>query len=627
MNRPSTAVFAVLEALLVVGIGVGVPVAVLSLLWGVQYGLQIDWLVFWRAAVDVWLVGHGVDLTLVLSPEAAAATGLPGAEAPVGVTITALGVAVLTVVLGARAGRAIAETPHRLTGVLTAVGTVAVLSALLTLSARHPSAEPSLVQGILLPTLVYAVPLVASAEVARRRRDAAPDAVTATVLRAVVRLPEVARRVTGVVLRLALGSVTGLLSVSAVAVGVLLLASYADVIALYEAAHAGYLGGLALTLGQLALLPVLVLWAASWFVGPGFSLGTGSSVSPLGTSVGPLPAVPVLGALPTQDWSFAFVGILVPVVAAFVTATLLRGRVLAALGQHDGPLARALVGVGGGAVGGLVVGLLAATASGSIGPGRLAEVGPSPLVVGAVAALEFAVAAALALLVDGRTFLGGGDDDVASDRGRDDRDLASGRDRGAGADREGGLVGARRATSSVPDATSATSVDDAPTAGGALTAGGASRPRPAGRLAELRAAAARRVAGLRPAGDADEAAPAELRSQGSATGADRPGAPAPSAPAPAATPAPAPEPHRHRIRLDRASERAALADAATDEIPVVGGAAGPDRATSRGAGSSGRDEDDVRGAADAGRDSGRPGRRPVRGDDGEDTERIEGLER
>jgi len=632
MNRPSTAVFAVLEALLVVGIGVGVPVAVLSLLWGVQYGLQIDWLVFWRAAVDVWLVGHGVDLTLVLSPEAAAATGLPGAEDPVGVTITALGVAVLTVVLGARAGRAIAETPHRLTGVLTAVGAVAVLSTLLTLSARHPSAEPSLVQGILLPTLVYAVPLVASAEVARRRRGAAPDVVTETVLQTVGRLPEVARRVTGVALRVALGSVAGLLAVSAVAVAVLLVTSYADVIALYEAAHAGYLGGLALTLGQLALLPVLVLWAASWFVGPGFALGTGSDVSPLGTTVGPLPGVPVLGALPTQDWSFAFVGILVPVVAAFVTATLLRPRVLTALGQHVGPVARALVGVGAGAVGGLVVGLLAATAAGSVGPGRLAEVGPAPVVVGAIAALEFAVAAALALLVDGRAFLGGGDDDGAAsardgdrdrdrDRGRDDRD-------GDRLDRDRGPVGGGRSTWSSTDAASAV-VDDA------ATAGGRSRPRPAGRLAELRAAAARRVAGLRPAGDADEAAPTDLRSQGSVTGSDASAeatpvtlAPASATPAPATRPAPAPEPHRPRIRLDRASERAALADAATDEIPVVGGAAASAGVgTGAGAVPSGRDEDDARGGADAGRDSGRSARRPARGDDGEDTERIEGLER
>ena len=30
--------------------------------------------------------------------------------------------------------------------------------------------------------------------------------------------------------------------------------------------HAGLLGGIALTLGQLALLPDLVVWAASWFV-------------------------------------------------------------------------------------------------------------------------------------------------------------------------------------------------------------------------------------------------------------------------------------------------------------------------------------------------------------------------
>lgn len=564
MNRPSTAVFAVLEALLVVGVGVGLPVAALSLLWGFQYGLQIDWIVFWRAAVDVWLVGHGVDLTLTLAPEAAAATSLPGAEAPVAVTVAAFGFAVLTAVLGARAGRAIAETEHRLTGVLSSVGALAVLSTLLTLSARHEAASPSLPQGIVLPTLVYTVPLVVAAEVTRRRRGAVPDPVTGLVLRGLDHVPELALRVTAVALRLGSASVAAVLAVSALAVGLLVFVGYAELITLYEGAHAGYLGGLALTLAQLALVPVLVVWAASWFVGPGFALGTGSSVSPLGTMVGPLPAVPVLGALPTQDWSFAFVGIAVPVVAAFVAATLLRPRVVAALGVHDAPAWRALVGVGGGVVGGVALGLLAQAASGSAGPGRLAEVGPDPLLVGALSALELALPAALALAFDGRAFLGGGADDDA-------------------------VVAAPVAAAPVapapvaPARVEATPVGATPVAPGRVEADASDAGLPSsGPVPWWR----RVVPGT---GTPDERDP-------SASPEPRPTS------APGSPPSPPPSP---RVRLDRASERAALADAPTDEIPVVGDGAAP-----------GADATAGRGRTD----------RP-RATDGEDTERLDGLER
>lgn len=419
MNRPVTAVFAALEALLVVGIGVGLPVVVLSLLWAFQYGLQIDWIVFWRAAVDIWLVGHGVDLDLQLGAATAAASGVPGAEAPFAVTIAALGFSVLTVLLGVRAGRAVAETAHRVVGVLSTIGVFALLSLLVTATAQHPLASPVLWQGIVLPTLVYAVPVVAMAEVTRRRRGEPADPVTGALFSLVARAPRTARVVAAAGLRVGAASATAVLAVSGVVVAVLMLTHYGELITLYEGAHAGLLGGIALTLGQLALLPDLVVWAASWFVGPGFALGTGSGVSPLGTSVGPMPAVPFLGALPTASSSFAFVGLLVPVVAAFVVTTLLRPRIerlLAESGSAD-VLRRVLVGVCGGVVAGVLLGLLAWSASGAAGPGRLAHVGPDPLLVGAFGALEVAVPSVLAMIVSLRSFLGHDDDTTAAPAG------------------------------------------------------------------------------------------------------------------------------------------------------------------------------------------------------------------
>jgi hypothetical protein len=399
MNRPATALFAALESLLVVGIGVGIPVVSLTFLWAFQYGLQIDWLVFWRVGVDVWLVGHGVDLSLVLSPSAAAATGIAGAGAPILLSIAALGFAVTTVLLGVRSGRRLAETRHRALGTATAIGVFAVLAALLTFSARQPLAEPSVVQGIVWPTLFFAVPLLAAAEVTRRRRGAEADPVTAAVLRGLELIPQLGREVTLASLRLGTAVAMAVFAVAGLAVALLLLTHYASIITLYEGAHAGLLGGLALTLGQIALIPNAVAWAASWFVGPGFALGAGSSVSPLGTVTGPMPAIPFLGALPTSDLAFGFVGVLVPVLAAFVGATLLRPALERLLGDDDSLLTRIVTGVGAGVVAGVLLGGVAALSSGSAGPGRLAQVGPNGFVVGAFAALEVALPAVLALVV------------------------------------------------------------------------------------------------------------------------------------------------------------------------------------------------------------------------------------
>ena len=51
-------------------------------------------------------------------------------------------------------------------------------------------------------------------------------------------------------------------------------------------------------LGQLAYAPNAVVWAASYAIGPGFTLGNGSLVSPAATELGLLPSIPLLTAVP-----------------------------------------------------------------------------------------------------------------------------------------------------------------------------------------------------------------------------------------------------------------------------------------------------------------------------------------
>jgi hypothetical protein len=399
MNRLGTALLAVIEAIVTVGVGVGIALVPLTLLWAFEYGLQVDWSVFWTAAGNVWLIGHGVDVTFTLGSTAAKATGLSGASAPIVVTLAALGFAVVTAWLGGRAGRRLAETEHRVTGVLVGTVSVAALGLLVALTSTSSATHPSIWQAVVLPAIWFGVPAVVTAEVCRRRRGLAADPVTARVGELVDRIPVLWRGIVGFGLRAGTVATAGVVAVAGVLVALAFLGSFAEVITLYERSHAGAVGGIALTVGQLAFVPDCIAWATSWLVGPGFAIGTGSTVSPIGTTLGPLPAVPMLGALPSSGHTFGLVWILVPVVAGFAAGGLLRPRLVRALGAQDSALYRAFGGVATGLVAGLMTGVIAWMSSGSVGPGRLAEVGPHALVVGAFAALEVGVPAVIALAI------------------------------------------------------------------------------------------------------------------------------------------------------------------------------------------------------------------------------------
>ncbi|MGV8897179.1 MAG: DUF6350 family protein [Rhodoglobus sp.] len=385
MNRQLTALFAALEAILVIAIGVAIPLVPLTLLWGIQYGLAIDWAVFWRAAVDTWLLGHGVDIAMTLDPVTAVQLGLPTAGAPVTLTIALLGFALLTVLLGVRAGRRVAETRFRILGELVSLTTFALVSFAVTFTAQHPDATPSLVQGTLLPTLVFAVGLAIGV---RRTRNLQDDR-GSSIRDWINDWPATVRNVVMTALRGGAAAAATVFTLAAVLTAAAILLSYARIITLYESLHTEVLGGVTITLAQLALLPNLVIYTVSWLVGPGFALGTGSTVSPLATQLGPVPAIPVLGALPPEALAFGFVGLLVPVVAGFLVGAVLGPGARRKLEARE----LAFVAIGIGLVGGVILGLLAWASTGAAGPGRLQDVGPNPFAVGGWAALELGLAA------------------------------------------------------------------------------------------------------------------------------------------------------------------------------------------------------------------------------------------
>lgn len=123
----------------------------------------------------------------------------------------------------------------------------------------------------------------------------------------------------------------------------------------------------------LLLLPNAVLFSGAYLLGPGFTVGVNTMVSPTVVSIGALPMFPLLAALPddgaTAAWTPWLMG-LPPVVAALA----------AARAQRRNPTVRweegALRGCTGGVLAGVVLGLLASVAGGAVGPGRMRSVEP-----------------------------------------------------------------------------------------------------------------------------------------------------------------------------------------------------------------------------------------------------------
>ncbi|WP_435738851.1 DUF6350 family protein [Cellulosimicrobium sp. PMB13] len=173
----------------------------------------------------------------------------------------------------------------------------------------------------------------------------------------------------------------------------------------------GPVGGVVLAVAQLAVLPNLVLWAAAWLVGPGFVVGEGSTFAASGSEPGALPAIPLLGALPGDDWTNAATAWLPAVVVALgVVAGLFVARRLPDVARdRDGEVRWAdvaLAAVGVAAAAGLLLGVAAWLGSGAVGPGRFAVVGADGLLVGLLAAAEIGGGAALALVVTRLDLLG-----------------------------------------------------------------------------------------------------------------------------------------------------------------------------------------------------------------------------
>ncbi len=385
-----------MQALLLIAVGIGITLAPLTISWLIENDASTPWSVSYQASVDVWLAAHGVPILFAASKFAS--LSVPAFT----FSFLPMGFAAFIAIAAFRLGRQLAYAEVLWPGWLGATGAYAAVTAGLASSAGNQAVAADSWLSLVLPPAFFFVFLIVGSLTAPMigataddiSRERARIEVWVDQLRD--RLGFGFRAILLPALRAGTAIVLMLLLVSALALSILFAFNWIQITQLYESLQVSFLGGLLVTVGQLATLPNLVIFGASWFTGVGFSIGEGSHVSPMGTELGPIPVVPMFGALPVGELGFGMVALIVPLLAAFIATILVRGHLAEARFQFAFAWSAAFsVGLSIAAVAAVEMAILGAIASGSAGPGRLHEVGVNPLMLGLVTFVEVAVVSVL----------------------------------------------------------------------------------------------------------------------------------------------------------------------------------------------------------------------------------------
>lgn len=391
MKRLVTAIVTAIEALAIVLAGYVVLAVPIALVWLTTVGFSGDPASLAGLVMGLWFFGHGVPLSLTLDAATSVAFGLAPEPLSFIVSLLPIGFSLLTVSLSARIGWRLASVDPKIAlwGVFGGGLTFFALSLLLSSAAPRPLVSFGVFPAAMMPTLLSAFG-IGVAYLIRSLRD---DVEWVARLRHTI-VSRVKTRWLWLLesclmgLQMAAYALLTLTAATSLVFALTLGINYVDVVTLSQQLHVDGVGLLALFVANLAYLPSFLAWTFSWIVGPGFALGAGSSVSPLATELGPLPSIPILGMLPSgsNPWALGIVALVV-ISGLLATVGVLRRRntelrdrpTLAGIAVSIAVLVVTTA---------LSVAFVMALASGAIGPGRLAEVGPQPWSVAGFAALE-----------------------------------------------------------------------------------------------------------------------------------------------------------------------------------------------------------------------------------------------
>ena len=387
-------------------ISLGVVLVPLSLVWLLENNPDVDWLVAFRAAADFWLLSHGTGLVV---PEGEILGLLVPAFV---VTLVPLGMTIWLARSFYNAGKRFLAARSLWPGWLGGALVYGAAALGISTAAYDSTIYPVAWQGVFFPTILFLTFQILGSVFGQPDEifegdviDASPerDRILGALNSLRLKLHWSIRSIMGPAFRAGTAITVMLLMVSAFTVAVLIAISWIDITRLYESVQVSFLGAVVLTIGQLALIPNLVIYGAAWFTGVGFSIGTGSLFSPLGSQVGPLPTIPVLGALPVGQLEFGMISIVVVLLAAFIATLAIRKSADEIRFEFATAWTAAIsLGLSIALVSALQMALLATIASGSAGPGRLVQVGVSPWLLALVVFIEVGVVATLAAFYSAR---------------------------------------------------------------------------------------------------------------------------------------------------------------------------------------------------------------------------------
>jgi len=332
------------------------------------------------AALQAWLLAQHTGITV-------------GAGA---VSVVPLGLTVLLGALLVRAGRLTARHSggHDLLDACTATLSLAlpyaVIAALLTSPARVAHVRPEPLQAL---AGAFVLALVCGGFGALRE--------TGHLNRLIALIPDDVR----LAMRAGFSSSAVVYGGGAVMVAAALATNANRAGELAAVTHGGYSGAVLLSVVSLAYVPNAVAWASSYALGPGFAVGAHTSVSVTGVTLGAVPSLPLLAPLPQSGAAtgVGWLALAVPIAAGVLAGWLLT-RARPASAPADGAswweeqgLPECAWGLAAGAIGGVVVAVLAWLSGGSLGGGRMSVIGPAGGWVLLAAVLEIGLVAAVTM--------------------------------------------------------------------------------------------------------------------------------------------------------------------------------------------------------------------------------------
>lgn len=382
MNRALSFGIAALQALIILSSVVGLVLVPLTLAWLIEGDGSVDWPVTLAVAGYAFLLAVGVPVQIASGELVGIAFDTFAISfLPLGLTLV---MALMIIRIGHRLSAASSLWPAWLGGALAFGASSYALSLIISnpavsLGEWDPLFRPALFFGGLL--FISSVSGKRFELVSGANQIEAPERIWVRQKTSdfISKLHWIVSTSAMPALRIGGFVIISLLLVSSVLITLSLAIGWVEVLRLYQALSLSFLGGLMVTLGQLAILPNLIIFGAAWISGTGFSIGAGSFVSPLASQLGPLPALPIFAALPTGGIERGIVFAVIPVVAAIIATLLARKSTERMRWEFATSFSAATVlGFFSALVAATLAFVLAFLASGGLGPGRFAEVGINP---------------------------------------------------------------------------------------------------------------------------------------------------------------------------------------------------------------------------------------------------------